>query len=43
MNCVITVRAAQCVTNEMFSSTSPEIEYRFDVCRATNGAHIDLY
>jgi hypothetical protein len=31
-------RAADCVTNEMFSGTCPETEYRLDVCRATNGA-----
>jgi hypothetical protein len=37
------VRAAGCVTNEMFACTCPETEYRIDVCRATNGAHIEIY
>jgi hypothetical protein len=38
-----TVRATECVTNEMLVSTCPETEYRLDVCRgATNGGHIDI-
>jgi hypothetical protein len=37
------VRAAECVTIEMFASTWPETEYRLDVCRATEGAHIEVY
>jgi hypothetical protein len=35
------VRAAECITNEMFSSTWPETEYRLDVCRATG--HIEIH
>jgi hypothetical protein len=27
----------------MLVNTWREIEYRFDVCRATNGAHIETY
>jgi hypothetical protein len=37
------VRAAKCVTNEMLTSMWRETEYRLDVCRTTNGAHIDIY
>jgi hypothetical protein len=37
------VTAAECVTNEMFVSTWRETEYRLDVCRATNYAHIEMY
>jgi hypothetical protein len=37
-----TVRATECVTNETFASTCPETEYRLDVCRATDGGHIDI-
>jgi len=36
-------RAAECVTNEMFASTWRETEYRLDVCRATNGGHIEIF
>jgi hypothetical protein len=32
------VRAADCVTNEMRGT-----EHRLDACRATDGAHIELY
>jgi hypothetical protein len=31
------------VTEVMLVNTWREIEYRFDVCRATNGAHIETY
>jgi hypothetical protein len=37
-----TVRAAECVTNEMSASTWRETEYRLDVCRVTDGAHIKI-
>jgi hypothetical protein len=37
------VRAAECVTNEVLASKWRQTEYRLDVCRATNGAHIELY
>jgi hypothetical protein len=39
---MIIVRAVERVTSEMLASTLPETEYRFDVCRATNGAHIEI-
>jgi len=32
------VRAAEYVANEMLASTWRGTDYRFDVCRATNGA-----
>jgi hypothetical protein len=38
-----TVRAAECVTNEIFVSTWRETEYRLDACRAINCAHIEMY
>lgn len=31
------------VTPDMIQRTWQEIDYRFDVCRATNGAHIETY
>lgn len=31
------------VTPEMLHNTWREVEYRFDICRATNGAHIETY
>ena len=31
------------VTPEMIQRTWSEIDYRFDICRATNGAHIETY
>jgi hypothetical protein len=37
------VRAAECVTNEILISTCRESEFRLDVCRASNGAHIQNY
>jgi hypothetical protein len=37
-----TVRAAECVTNEMLVSTWQETEHCLDVCRATDGAHIEF-
>jgi len=37
------VRAAECVTNEVLVSTWRQTEYRLDVCRAINGAHIEIY
>jgi hypothetical protein len=35
--------ALAAVTEEMLEKTWREIEYRPDVLRATNGAHIDVY
>lgn len=37
VNCVATVPP------DMLARTWEEVEYRLDVCRATNGAHIELY
>jgi len=39
-------RIVNCVASvppDMLARTWGEVEYRFDVCRATNGAHIELY
>jgi hypothetical protein len=36
------VKAAECVTNEMLTSTWRQTGYRLDVCRAINGAHIEI-
>jgi hypothetical protein len=36
------VRVAEYVTNEMLANTWHETEYCFDVCRATNGVHIEI-
>jgi hypothetical protein len=41
--CDRNTRAAQSITNEMLVSTWRETEYRLDVCRDTNGAHIEMY
>jgi hypothetical protein len=35
--------AVAAVTEVMLVNTWREIEYRFDVCRATNGAHTETY
>jgi hypothetical protein len=43
MSCMTTVRAAECVTNEMLVSTCPETEYRLNVCCPIDSAHIDVY
>jgi hypothetical protein len=37
------VRTAEFVTSEMLASTWRETEYRLDVCRATNGGHIEIF
>jgi len=37
-----TVRAAECVTNEMLDSTQQETEYCLDVCHTINGGHIEI-
>jgi len=36
------VRAAEFFTIEMLISTWQETEYRLDVCRDTNGVHIEI-
>jgi len=43
MRRVTVIRAAECVANETLGSTWRETEYRFDVCRTTNGANVEMY
>jgi fructose/tagatose bisphosphate aldolase len=31
------------VTPNILQATQNEVEYRLDICRATNGAHIEIY
>jgi hypothetical protein len=35
--------AVAAVTEEMLEKTWREVECRLDVCRATNGAHVEVY
>ena len=35
--------AIETVTRDMIQKTWQEIEFRLDVSRATNGAHIEMY
>ena len=35
--------AAALVTPQMLQSTWREVEYRLDMCRATQGAHVELH
>ncbi|CAL1291506.1 unnamed protein product [Larinioides sclopetarius] len=37
------IAAIETVTPDMLFKTWKEIDYRLDVCRATNGAHIETY
>ena len=37
------VAACATVTPEMLRNTWQELEYRLDICRATRGAHIEVY
>jgi hypothetical protein len=37
------VRTAESLTNEMLANTWREAKQRLDVCRATNGTHIEVY
>lgn len=37
------VAAVESVTPDMLTNTWREIEYRLDICRATNGSHIEVY
>jgi len=37
------ITAIETVTRDMIHKTCPEIEFRLDVSRATNGAHIEMY
>jgi hypothetical protein len=35
--------ACETVTPVMLQNTWREVEYRFDICRATKGAHVEIY
>ena len=39
--CVI--EAVEFITPHMLVNTWQELEYRLDICRATKGAHIEVY
>jgi hypothetical protein len=35
--------AVAMVTTNMLQATWNEVEYRLDICRATKGAHVEIY
>jgi hypothetical protein len=37
------IEAVELVTPHMLINTWQELEYRLDICRATTGAHIEVY
>jgi len=37
------IEAAELITPHMLLNTWQELEYRLDICRATTGAHIEVY
>jgi len=37
------IEAAELITPHMLINTWQELEYRLDICRATTGAHIEVY
>jgi hypothetical protein len=37
------IEAVQLITPYMLINTWQELEYRLDICRATTGAHIEVY
>jgi len=37
------VEAVQLITPQMLLNTWQKLEYRLDICRATTGAHIEVY
>ena len=37
------VAACATVTPELLRNTWQELEYRLDICRATRGAHMEVY
>jgi hypothetical protein len=37
------IATVNAITPEMLANTWEEVKYRLDLCRATNGAHIELY
>jgi len=37
------IEAVELITPHMMINTLQEFEYRLDICRATTGAHIEVY
>jgi len=37
------IEAVELITLHMLINTWEELEYRLDICRATTGAHIEVY
>jgi hypothetical protein len=37
------IEVAELITPHMLINTRQELEYRLDICRATTGAHIEVY
>ena len=37
------IEAVELITPHMLINTWQELEYRLDICRATTGAHIEMY
>jgi hypothetical protein len=37
------IEEVQLITPHMLINTWQELEYRWDICRATTGAHIEVY
>ena len=37
------IEAIELITAHMLINTWQELEYRLDICRATTGAHIEVY
>jgi hypothetical protein len=37
------IEEAELITPQMLINTWQELEYRLDICRATTGAHIEVY
>ena len=37
------IEAVELITPHMLINTWQELEYRLDICRATKGAHIEVY
>jgi hypothetical protein len=37
------IKAVELITPHMVINTWQELEYRLDICRATTGAHTELY
>jgi len=37
------IEAAELITSHMLLNMWQELEYRLDICRATTGAHIEVY